>query len=1035
MIREALNLDDVFKTLKGWVSDGAQWLYDQFKESVASVYGAFKATYDNIGSLWKNLPSLVGEGVKLAVNLVITAVQNQINAAVAGLNWLAEKSNAIFGTSFTKIAPIDLSGWKMQYSAAGKAFGDAWSNSYDEARKTALASFGRFEDATIARRNARLKAQADEIIKDRKDKAEKAAKAESDAAEKIYKQMMVARAEAQGNVNKLFDEMVKRQQDWGKDQVTVGETMIQQAKDLEDLEQARAEGARQILDVYLRQLDLLQQMGGALGGVAGIVAGILDGGNFAGVGGKLGSLLNLTSAVVGKDGWEQVTKKLDSIFGGEGQFAKTMTGVMQDAGMGSLASSMLLGKDGSKLGASIGGAIGGKLGEKFLSKGFETIAKGLGDFAGPIGSIVGGLLGGALGGLFKKAKWGTAVVTGQGADDVTVSGNKAAYRSNANLAATSIQSGLQSIADQFGAGIGGYNVSIGQYKGKWRVSTTGYDGKLNFKGNTGATGKGLNDFGKEGAEDAIKFAIADAVKDGALLGLRASTQRLLQGSDDIEGQIAKAMSFEGVFTDLKARLDPAGAALEQLSKRFDGLRKTFDEAGATTEEYGQLEQLLTMQRQDILDEAAKDALEKLNERRELEVRLLTAQGKASEALALQREIELSQTKDELKSLMAQVLAVEDAAAISSQRRSMEITLLEAQGKSSEALALRRQAELDAMDASLRPLQEQIYAWQDAAAAQADAQEQARSAADLADQRQAKQIELLEAMGQSSAALALRRQMELSAIEESLRPMQLQIYAWQDLADAQAKAAQKVSDARDLLSSAYDRESAQLVSTAAQFRDFAKTIGDFRAGLLASGLGGNSYDQARARFDNTASMAQFGNEASLQAFTSDAQAFLDASRNRAGSALDYARDVARVAAAAGLAQAGAEGVASAADQQLAALKKSVEQLIDLDDSVISVAQAIADLKAAQGEADRLQLEVDQASNALPALAEVNANLTDMTSIIDKLNSSQDATNSQIAALRSEMQAALVSIASNTGESARILRRADRGDAIATQVETA
>ena len=47
--------------------------------------------------------------------------------------------------------------------------------------------------------------------------------------------------------------------------------------------------------------------------------------------------------------------------------------------------------------------------------------------------------------------------------------------------------------------------------------------------------------------------------------------------------------------------------------------------------------------------------------------------------------------------------------IEAKRASMEIELLEAQGKSEEALALQRQMELDAMDESLRALQEEIWA--------------------------------------------------------------------------------------------------------------------------------------------------------------------------------------------------------------------------------------------------------------------------------------------------------------------------------------
>jgi len=43
-----------------------------------------------------------------------------------------------------------------------------------------------------------------------------------------------------------------------------------------------------------------------------------------------------------------------------------------------------------------------------------------------------------------------------------------------------VQSGLASIADQLGAKIGSYMVSIGQYDGKWRVSTSGQTGEMSF---------------------------------------------------------------------------------------------------------------------------------------------------------------------------------------------------------------------------------------------------------------------------------------------------------------------------------------------------------------------------------------------------------------------------------------------------------------------------------------------------------------------------------------------------------------------------
>lgn len=271
--------------------------------------------------------------------------------------------------------------------------------------------------------------------------------------------------------------------------------------------------------------------------------------------------------------------------------------VMGAAGVGMTAGGLALGNSNSKLGSALGGAVGKEAGEALgkLAGGF------LGKLGGPLGSIAGGILGGAIGGMFTSAKWGTAAVTGNSDGDVSVGGNKSAYRSNAGLAGTSIQSGLDAIAEQFGVDVGGYNVSIGQYKGKWRVSTAGRTGKL--KGGSGRTD--IKDFGEDGAEDAIKYAIADAVKDGALEGLRASTQALLAASDDVEAQLQKALDFEDVFSRLKSYKDPVGAALDTLDKEFKRLQGIFEEAGASAEEYAQLEELYGIERANAVKEAAE----------------------------------------------------------------------------------------------------------------------------------------------------------------------------------------------------------------------------------------------------------------------------------------------------------------------------------------------------------------------------------------------------------------------------------------------
>ncbi|PZU12116.1 MAG: hypothetical protein DI606_10570 [Sphingobium sp.] len=166
---------------------------------------------------------------------------------------------------------------------------------------------------------------------------------------------------------------------------------------------------------------------------------------------------------------------------------------------------------------------------------------------------------------------------------------------------------LDNIASQLGADVGKYTVSLGQYKGKWRVSGSGKTGKLK--------GGDVQDFGKDGAEAALRAAISDAISDGAITGVKASTNALLKAGTDIEAQLQKALTFENVFKDLKSRIDPVGAALDALGLEFKNLTKIFGEAGATSEEYAQLEQLRTLKLQDIIKEQTsglRDILDKLN---------------------------------------------------------------------------------------------------------------------------------------------------------------------------------------------------------------------------------------------------------------------------------------------------------------------------------------------------------------------------------------------------------------------------------------
>lgn len=611
VISKGLQLESVFKTLDGWVSQSAIWLYDQFKDATASIYGFFKATYDNVGLLWKNLPALLGDAVTATVNEVLNAVQSLINDTISKLNWVAQKSNEIFGTAFGQIGKVDFSSYKGQYSAAGKDFAAAFGASFKSAYGEAIAGYESIEDGSIKKMQDRLKKQGDKLIDDRKKASTKAADDAAKEAAKQEKWLADQRMTAQGNVWKLAQEMEARNRALKLDGLTVGEKMLEQEQSRAKLREAELQGQREILDMYLRQLDTVSRIGGAAGGLAGIVAGILDGGNFLGVGGGVGRLLNASSSVIGKDGWQKVTGKLDDIFGGGGKFASTMSSILPPLAIASSANQII--------------------GDIFGFKG------------GPLG-----LLTNPISNLLNPSRSAGAVITG--ANSVRIGGKDAGQYGVAGDLSGAVVGGLQQIANQLGGTLGNFRTTIGIRDGDYRVNASGDSLK---------TKNGAVDFGKD-SQAAVMFAIADAVKDGAIMGLRAGSQALIRQGKDVEVQITKAVQFESVFTELRSLTDPLGYATEQLDKWRETMRATFAEAGASAEEYAQLQQLYDLKRNDALKQANEEAASLTRDRRTLEARIMELQGKTIDSVTAMRQIELEQMEASLRPLQEQVWALEDA---------------------------------------------------------------------------------------------------------------------------------------------------------------------------------------------------------------------------------------------------------------------------------------------------------------------------------------------------------------------------------------
>lgn len=300
--------------------------------------------------------------------------------------------------------------------------------------------------------------------------------------------------------------------------------------------------------------------------ISGALSGALQG---LATGGATGGIFGLLKGIEG------LPKSLSKVFDAGLQGSQTGTlvaGIAQSLGI----------KNFSTTGSQIGGALGQIVG-------------------GPIGSIIGSTIGGLIGKLFHKAKWGNAVVSNSG---ITGSSNQSEAGSAAGKAGDSVGQAISKIVETLGGKVGQYLVSIGVTDGKWRYSTTGRTGELKSKySDVHLTGEG-----EEGYKAAVAGAIADAIADGAIQGIRETTQRILRmGGSDIDAALQKAVDFESVFKALKKWKDPVGAALDELDVQFNKLKTIFDEAGASTAEYAQLEELYGLER----SKAVKAAMEQI----------------------------------------------------------------------------------------------------------------------------------------------------------------------------------------------------------------------------------------------------------------------------------------------------------------------------------------------------------------------------------------------------------------------------------------
>jgi phage-related minor tail protein len=178
---------------------------------------------------------------------------------------------------------------------------------------------------------------------------------------------------------------------------------------------------------------------------------------------------------------------------------------------------------------------------------------------------------------------------------------------------------------------------------------------------------------------------------------------------------------------------------------------------------------------------------------------------------------------------------------------------------------------------------------------------------------------------------------------------------------QVQAAKAVVSAKDALGKAYDREAAATQTALDKSKSWVSTLNGLNPSLA---LGAQStltpeqkYAEARAQFEKTLAAANAGDTTAQSGLSAAEQAFLTASQVANASDARYAADYARVLAANDEALKWASAQVDVQQASLDALKAQVSGLITINDSVLTVAQAIANLHVAMGTATGLGVKFD------------------------------------------------------------------------------
>lgn len=170
-----------------------------------------------------------------------------------------------------------------------------------------------------------------------------------------------------------------------------------------------------------------------------------------------------------------------------------------------------------------------------------------------------------------------------------------------------------------------------------------------------------------------------------------------------------------------------------------------------------------------------------------------------------------------------------------------------------------------------------------------------------------------------------------------------------LSDAQQRALDKIDDARSALDDAYNAQAEGLTSSIDKLKAFADSLKAFQSSLLTGAssplTAAQKYAQTLANFTTVSAAAKAGDATAQAGFQQAANELLAASKGYNASSQAYTDDFNKVLKVTAELAATTSGKLTDAQAQLDALNKQVEGLLTVNQSVLSVAEAINNLQSA------------------------------------------------------------------------------------------